>query len=144
MKDNWFVVNCLKYQSFPTFAWNLLALSLFEHVYKILGQEITWGAQWPSGWVLDSRSRVWASPASLALCPWARHINPSLVLVPPRKNRPYVTERLLMGRKESNQTNNLLNMLFWGVSWYYHTFSSDPIKGYKTFSCHEISTAHKN
>ena len=29
----------------------------------------------------------------------------SLVLVQPRKNRPYITERLLMGRKESNQTN---------------------------------------
>ena len=30
--------------------------------------------------------------------------NPSLVLVQPRKNRPYITERLLMGLKESNQT----------------------------------------
>ena len=28
-----------------------------------------------------------------------------LVLVQPRKTRPYVTERLLMGRKEPNQTN---------------------------------------
>ena len=40
-----------------------------------------------------------------ALCPWARHINPSLVLVQPRKTCPFITERLLMGRKESNQTN---------------------------------------
>ena len=32
------------------------------------------------------------------------NINPSLVLVQPRKTRPYITERLLMGRKESNQT----------------------------------------
>ena len=39
-----------------------------------------------------------------ALCRQARHINPSLVLVQPRKTRPYITERLLMGRKESNQT----------------------------------------
>ena len=31
--------------------------------------------------------------------------NPSLVLVQPRKTRPFITERLLMGRKESNQTN---------------------------------------
>ena len=31
--------------------------------------------------------------------------NPSLVLVQPRKTPPYITERLLMGRKESNQTN---------------------------------------
>ena len=36
--------------------------------------------------------------------PWVRHIYPSLVLVQPRKTRPYITERLLMGRKESNQT----------------------------------------
>ena len=38
-----------------------------------------------------------------ALCPLARHINPSLVLVQPRKSRPCITERLLMGCKESNQ-----------------------------------------
>ena len=31
----------------------------------------------------------------------------SLVLVQPRKTRPYITERLLMGRKESNQTNKI-------------------------------------
>ena len=36
--------------------------------------------------------------------PNARNINPSLVLVQPSKTRPYITERLLMGRKESNQT----------------------------------------
>ena len=42
-----------------------------------------------------------------ALCPWARHINPSLVLVQHRKTRPYITERLLMGRKESNQTKTI-------------------------------------
>ena len=33
------------------------------------------------------------------------HGIPSLVLVRPRKTRPFITERLLMGRKESNQTN---------------------------------------
>ena len=43
-----------------------------------------------------------------ALCQ-ARHINPSLVLAQPRKTRPYITERLLMGRKESNQTNKQTN-----------------------------------
>ena len=32
--------------------------------------------------------------------------NPCLVLVQPRKTSPYITERLLMGRKESNQTTN--------------------------------------
>ena len=34
----------------------------------------------------------------------SKNINPSLVLVQPRKTRPFITERLLMGRKESNQT----------------------------------------
>ena len=31
----------------------------------------------------------------------------SYTLVQPRMTRPYITERLLMGRKESNQTTNL-------------------------------------
>ena len=35
----------------------------------------------------------------------SKNINPSLELVQPRKTRPFITERLLMGRKESNQTN---------------------------------------
>ena len=30
----------------------------------------------------------------------SKNINPSLVLVQPRKTHPYITERLLMGRKE--------------------------------------------
>ena len=42
-----------------------------------------------------------------ALCPWARHINPRLVVVQPRKTHPYITERLLMGRQWSNQINKL-------------------------------------
>ena len=36
---------------------------------------------------------------------FSKNINPSLVLVQPRKTRPFITERLLMGRKEPNQTN---------------------------------------
>ena len=37
---------------------------------------------------------------------WVRkNINPSLVLVQPRKTRPFITETLLMGRKELKQTN---------------------------------------
>ena len=47
-----------------------------------------------------------------ALCPWARHINPILVLVQPRKTLPYITESLLMERKESNQTNKTMQMRF--------------------------------
>ena len=34
----------------------------------------------------------------------SKNINPSLVLVQPRKTHPYITERLLMRCKESNQT----------------------------------------
>ena len=34
-----------------------------------------------------------------------KNINPRLVLVQPRKTRPYITDKLLIGRKESNQTN---------------------------------------
>ena len=36
----------------------------------------------------------------------SNNIYPSLVLVQPRNTHLYITERLLMGRKESNQTNN--------------------------------------
>ena len=35
----------------------------------------------------------------------SKNINPSLVLVKPRKTRPFMIERLLKGRKESNNTN---------------------------------------
>ena len=59
------------------------------------------GAQWLSGRVLDSR------PKGRGFEPHRRHccvLNPSLVLVQPRKTRPFITERLLMGRKKSIQT----------------------------------------
>ena len=70
------------------------------------------GAQWLSGRVLDSR------PSGHGFEPHRRHcivslsknINPSLVLVQPRENRPYITERLLMGRKESNQTKQIISI----------------------------------
>ena len=66
------------------------------------------GAQWLSCRVLDLR------PKGRGLEPHWRHcvvslsknINPCLVLVQPRKTRPFITEKLWMGRKESNQTNN--------------------------------------
>ena len=35
----------------------------------------------------------------------SKNINPSLEMVQPRNTCPFITERLLMGRKESNQTN---------------------------------------
>ena len=39
----------------------------------------------------------------------SKNINPSLVLVQPRKTRPFITERFLIGCKESNQTNKVGN-----------------------------------
>ena len=66
------------------------------------------GVQWLSGRVLDRRrgSRVLASQVSLH-CVLEQDINPSLVLVQPRKTCPYITERLLMGLKESNKTTSV-------------------------------------
>ena len=63
--------------------------------------------------MLDSRPTTGLdSPASLRCGPYARHIYPSLVLVKPRKIHPYITERLLMGRKESNQTKKVIKEMF--------------------------------
>ena len=78
-----------------------------------------------------------------ALCPWARHIHPSLVLVQPRKTCPYITERLLMGHIESNQTNkqtskinsDLVSMIWLG-DYFRELWSFDkacinpPLNGY--------------
>ena len=63
-----------------------------------------------SGSVVECLTRgIEAAGSSLtsvtALWPWARHINPSLVLVQPRKTSSYITERLLIGGRESNLTN---------------------------------------
>ena len=75
------------------------------------------GAQWLSGRVLDSRLK------GRGLEPHPRHcvvslsknINPSLVLVQPRKTRPFITERLLMGRKESNQTKQTVPGFYYEI-----------------------------
>ena len=70
------------------------------------------GAQWLSGRVLDSRpkGRVFEPHRRHCIVSLSKNINPSLVLVQPRKTRPFITERLLMGRKESNQTNKQKHM----------------------------------
>ena len=66
--------------------------------------------------VVECLTRNWGAPGLIlncitALCPWARHINSSLVLVQPSNTCPYVTEWLLMGRKESNQTSKLSELV---------------------------------
>ena len=64
------------------------------------------GAQWLSGRVLDwrPRDRRFEPHQGHCLVSLSKNINPSLVLIQPRKTRPFITERLMMGRKESNQT----------------------------------------
>ena len=72
---------------------------------------ICWGvgAQWLSGKVLDSKpkGRGFEPHQRHCVVSLSKNIKPSLVLVQSRKTRPFVTERLLMGRKESNQTNKI-------------------------------------
>ena len=69
------------------------------------------GAQWLSGRVLDSRPRGRGFEPHPRHCDGSlsKNINPSLVLVQPRKTCPFITERLLMGRKEfkSNKQNDV-------------------------------------
>ena len=64
-------------------------------------------AQWLSGRVLDSRPRGRGFEPHRCHCVVcsSKISNPRLVLVQPRKTRPFITEILLMGRKESNQAN---------------------------------------
>ena len=73
-------------------------------VLTVTGQE---GAQLLSGRVLDLilKGRGFKPHRRHCVVSLSKNINPSLVLVQPRKNRPFITERLLMGSKESNQTN---------------------------------------
>ena len=63
-------------------------------------------AQWLSGRSLDLKPRGGRFEPHCRHCVVAlsKNVNLSLVLVQPRKTRPCLTERLLMGRKESNQT----------------------------------------
>ena len=77
----------------------------FLYIYKFF-----WGggAQWLSGRVLDSRPRGHRFEPHQCHCIVSlSRTHLSLVLVQPRKTHPYITERLLMGRKESNQTNKI-------------------------------------
>ena len=71
------------------------------------------GAQWLSGRVLHSRPRGPGFEPHQRHCvvSLSKNINPSLVLVQPRKTCPFITERLLMGRKELNQTKFMLEII---------------------------------
>ena len=89
------------------------------------------GAQWLSGRVCDSRpkGRGFEPHQHHCVVSLSKNINPSLVLVQPRKTRPFMTERLLIGRKESNQTNIPVNSFF-----HVETFSYvEPVHGVSNF-----------
>ena len=65
---------------------------------------------WLIGRVPDSRLRGRGFEPHWHHCivSLSKNINPSLVLIQPRKTCPFITERLLMGRKESNKTNKTI------------------------------------
>ena len=77
-----------------------------------LTQDTTWEseeAQWLSGRVLDLRpkGRGFEPHRRHCVVSLSKNINPSLVLFQPGKTCPFITERLLMGCKESNETNKI-------------------------------------
>ena len=76
-------------------------------LYMPVDSMLNEGAQWLSGRVLDSRpkGRRYEPHRRHCVVSLSKNINPSLV---PRKTRPFITERLLMRRKESNQTNKYM------------------------------------
>ena len=75
---------------------------------------------------------IWESSGSVVECltrdPGAAGLSLSSItaLCPYWKTRPYITEKLLMGRKESNQTNKTKTRCIWVKS-----FCSKPIVQYK-------------
>ena len=57
---------------------------------------------------LAKMPHCWNHMSRLIFC---LNLYPSLVLVQPRKTHPCLTERLFMGRKETNQTNKLFESI---------------------------------
>ena len=90
------------------------------------------GAQWLSGRVLDWR------PKGRGFEPHRRHfvvslsknINPSLVLV-----QPFITERLLMGRKESYQTKQTNNKTDFYFILLFHGIQTGFIIRFRYLTC---------
>ena len=97
-------LNRFKLQATFTFTTMKLQWSKLPYHWYLMG------GQWLSGRVLDSRRRGHGFEPHRHHCvvSLSKNINPSLVLVQPRKTCPFKTERLLMRRKESNQTNKKL------------------------------------
>ena len=83
-------------------------------IFQTLAYQTVWKSSWSqwerSGLVVECFTRDRGAAGSsltgvTALWSLSKNINPSLVLVQPRKTRPSIIERLLMGGKESNQTD---------------------------------------
>ena len=93
----------------PPWSYHLSLRSFFCLFLSGLFTPVLQGAQWLCGRVLDLRlrSRRFEPHRLHCVVSLSKNINPSLVLVQPGKTRPYITERLLMGRKESNQTKQI-------------------------------------
>ena len=87
-KINYVLTNSAHPDEMPHFIWVVTACHA--------------GAQWLSDRVLDSRPRGRGFEPHRRHCvvSLSKNINPSLVLAQPRKTRPFITERLLMGRKD--------------------------------------------
>ena len=91
--------------------WNDKAAK--QPVHTCVFSTVYGGAQWLSGRVLDSK------PRGRGFEPHRRHCvvslsktnNPSLVLGQPKKTRSFITERLLMGRKESKKQTTVYGIL---------------------------------
>ena len=85
---------------------NYTILSQWHDARSFCDSQSSQGVQWLSGRVFDSRpkDRRFEPHRRHCVVSLSKNINPSLELFQPRKTRPFITERLLMGRKESNQT----------------------------------------
>ena len=99
----------------PLEPWKMIVFFEINHLTSV----ISWGLKKKKkhAWLQTEGPRVRASPASLRCGPWASHIYPSLVLVQPRKTRTCLTERLLMGHKESNQIKKTRQSFFVRLTW---------------------------
>ena len=104
----------------------LINISVVFHNFELGSSSVIC---WCSGSVEECLTRDRGAGGSrltgvTALCPLVRHINHSLALVQPRETRPFISERLFMGCKESNQTNKKA-YTFPDTS--YHSHDQEPI-----------------
>ena len=94
----------------PIISGDILHVFIVLIIYRTCNIVFTLArAQWLSGRVLDSRpmGRGFEHHGHHCVVSLGKNIKASLVLVQPRKTRPHITERLLIGRKESNKKNHL-------------------------------------